>query len=62
VPYVRTIFNDSELPGVSEEYGLAFHSEAYVREHWSRWLRVEAIRAGALTGWQDVVVCVKEAS
>jgi SAM-dependent methyltransferase len=61
VPYVRTVFNDSELPGVPDRYGLAFHGERYVREHWSPRLGVEAIREDALTGWQDVVVCLRPA-
>lgn len=58
-PYLRTVWNEGELPGVAEEYGLAFHGERYVREHWSRWLTVDAVVERALTGWQDVAVCVQ---
>jgi SAM-dependent methyltransferase len=58
-PYVRTVWNERELPGVGEEYGLAFHGERYIRDHWSRWLTVERVAERALTGWQDVVAGVQ---
>jgi SAM-dependent methyltransferase len=56
-PYIRSLWNEAELPGVAESYGLAFHGEQYVLAHWSRWLQVETVRERALTGWQDLVLC-----
>jgi SAM-dependent methyltransferase len=56
-PYRRTIWNRGELRAVGDTYGLAFHGERYVREHWSRWLDVRAILPAAMTRWQDIVVC-----
>ncbi len=58
-PYRRSVWNETELPGVGEEYGLAFHGPEYVRGHWTRWLRVEQVVERALTGWQDLAVCVQ---
>ena len=55
VPYIRSIWNRGELPGVGTGYGLAFHGEAYIRERWSRHFEVQAIAPHALTGWQDLV-------
>jgi SAM-dependent methyltransferase len=57
VSYTRSVFNAGELPGVSADYGLAFHGEGYVREQWSRFLSVDAIFERAVADWQDVVVC-----
>ncbi len=57
-PYARSLWNDRELPGVGSDYGLAFHGEQYVRRHFSRWLRLEAVLPRAMTDWQDIVVCV----
>jgi SAM-dependent methyltransferase len=59
VPYVRTLWNVGELPGVGRAYGLAFHGPDYVRRSWGRELQVVEVRERALTDWQDVVVCVK---
>jgi SAM-dependent methyltransferase len=56
VPYRRSIWNRGDLPGVSAEYGLAFHGEAYVTDHWSSALRAIAVLPHAMTGWQDIVV------
>lgn len=56
-PYARSLWNEGELPGIGRDYGLAFHGEQYVRGHFSRWLRVEALLPRAMTAWQDVVVC-----
>lgn len=60
VPYVRSVFNAGDLPGIGGSYGLAFHGDQYVRGRWSRWLHVEAVLERALTGWQDIVVCSRE--
>lgn len=57
VPYVRTVLNRADLPGVSPSYGLTFHGERYLAGHWSRFLDVERVVPRALTDWQDVVVC-----
>lgn len=43
-------------PGIDEAWGLAFHDEAYVREHWSRFLEVETVLPGALNFRQDAVI------
>lgn len=56
-PYARSLWNEGELPGVGPDYGLAFHGEQYVRQHVSRWLRVEAVLPSAMTAWQDILVC-----
>ncbi len=58
-PYLRSFWNESELPGVGEHYGLAFHGGQYIRDHWARWLGVEAVIERGLTSWQDVVVCAQ---
>ncbi len=59
VPYVSTVWNRGDLQGVGDGYGLAFHGEQYVRQHWSRFLAVERLLPRAVTGWQDLVVCVR---
>jgi SAM-dependent methyltransferase len=57
VPYLRSRFNDGELRDVGDGYGLTFHGEEYLREHWGAWLAVERVLPQAITGWQDLVVC-----
>jgi SAM-dependent methyltransferase len=59
VPYVRSLWNVGELPGVGGAYGLAFQGPEYVHSNWGRELQVVTVRERALTDWQDVVVCVK---
>ncbi len=56
-PYVRSVWNRGELPGVGEQYGLAFHGEGYLRTHWSEFFEVLEVRPRALSAWQDLVVC-----
>ncbi len=56
-PYVRSLWNEGELPGVGRDYGLAFHGEQYVRRHFSQWLGIEAVLPRAMTSWQDIVIC-----
>jgi hypothetical protein len=56
VDYERSRWNRGDLPGVADRYGLAFHGERYLRDHWSRWLSVDRIVPRGLTDWQDVVV------
>lgn len=38
------------------EYGIAFHSEPYIREHWSKWFDILDYRHGAIHQFQDIVV------
>ncbi len=56
-PYARSVWNEAELPGVGDGYGLAFHGGRYVRERWGQWLQVNAVLERAMTSWQDIVVC-----
>ncbi len=56
-PYLRSVWNRSDLAGVGSEYGLTFHGADYLRRHWSDWLEVVAVRERAISGWQDLVVC-----
>ena len=42
-------------PGVTREYGLAFHSHAYIRRVWSGPFRVRGIDTGSVDNLQDVV-------
>ena len=61
-PYTRSLWNRSELPGVSGRYGLTFHGGEYLRRHWSQWLDVVEVRERAISGWQDLVVCRRPAA
>jgi SAM-dependent methyltransferase len=56
IPYRANRWSRGDLPGVGEGYGLTFHGEAYIREHWGRFLDVERILPQAVSGWQDLVV------
>jgi len=57
-PYRRSVFNNADLQGVGNQYGLAFHGSDYLRARWSTAaLDVVAILERAMTGWQDIVVC-----
>jgi SAM-dependent methyltransferase len=58
VPYRRSFWSDGDLPGVGREYGLAFQGAEHTQASWGRTLQVVEVRARALTGWQDVAVCV----
>lgn len=62
VPYVRSMWNRRDLPGVEAEYGLAFHDADYVREHWSKRFEVLDVVDRGMTGWQDVVVCARQSA
>ncbi|HZU62033.1 MAG TPA: class I SAM-dependent methyltransferase [Solirubrobacteraceae bacterium] len=59
VPYRPSAWIRNELPGVQGEFGLAFHDERYVRQHWSRTFEVVQILPRAMTAWQDIVVVRK---
>jgi SAM-dependent methyltransferase len=59
VPYTRSVWNTSELPGIDGDYGIAFHGSEYVRGHWSQALEVIDVLPRAMTSWQDIVVLRK---
>jgi SAM-dependent methyltransferase len=59
VPYRRSIWNRTDLPGIGAEYGLTFHGEDYVRRRWADGLEILAILPRAMTRWQDIVVARK---
>jgi SAM-dependent methyltransferase len=59
VPYRRSVWNQGELPGIGDSYGLAFHGSAYVNRRWAPFLKVREVLPRALTNWQDLVVCLK---
>jgi SAM-dependent methyltransferase len=56
VPYRRSIWNRVDLPGIGEQYGLAFHGDEYVRTRWTGGLQIVEILPHAMTRWQDIVV------
>ncbi len=56
VPYQRTGWNERDFPGVTGQYGLAFHSPAYVDERWGKWFDVAGQDERALNAHQDLVV------
>lgn len=55
-PYVRAAWNARDFPGIDDEYGVAYHSAAYVQEHWGRWFDVLELREGVTNYRQDLVV------
>lgn len=59
VPYVRSVWNRRDLPGVGAEYGLAFHGPDYVRARWAEHFEVLSVLERGMTGWQDIVVCAR---
>ncbi len=59
IPYRASRWSAGDLPGVGEGYGLSFHTPGYIREHWGRFLAIEAIHPQAISGWQDLVVARK---
>jgi SAM-dependent methyltransferase len=46
-------------PGLPEFYRSAFHSEAYIRRTWARFLEIMEFRPRAINNDQDLVVCRK---
>ncbi len=56
VPYRRSAWIRNELPGVEGEFGLAFHDERYLHEHWSQTFDGIQVLPRAMTAWQDIVV------
>ncbi len=61
VPYRRSIWNRADLPGIGEQYGLAFHGDQYVRARWAAGLEIVDILPHAMTRWQDIVVARRPA-
>jgi SAM-dependent methyltransferase len=49
----------SAFPGVTGDYGLAFHSQPYIREHWQDGFDVLGFDVGSVDGLQDVVALKK---
>jgi len=45
--------------GIQGRYGLARHSEGYIRREWSRFFEVIDIREGVIDGIQDLVILRK---
>jgi ubiquinone/menaquinone biosynthesis C-methylase UbiE len=38
------------------EYGITFHPETYIREHWNKWFNILDYHHGAIHQFQDIVV------
>ncbi|MCA1707220.1 MAG: class I SAM-dependent methyltransferase [Actinobacteria bacterium] len=58
-PYTRSTWTAKDLPGTDESFGLAFHSEDYIRERWAERFEVLQILPRALALRQDIVVLRK---
>jgi len=58
-PYVRSVWNNRDFPGVDDRFGLAFHSRDYIFEKWSRFFEVVDVLPAAITNWQDLAVLRK---
>lgn len=50
------ILQDGHLTSDAYEYGITFISDRYIRNEWSRFFYVKAIRPGAIHDFQDIVV------
>lgn len=59
-PYVVTRLNAHDFPGVDDTFGVAFHSPAYVREHWAPWFEVVEVMPRQMLELQDLVVARKQ--
>ena len=46
-------------PGISGDYGLAFQTEWWTREHWTDALKIQRVVAAGLDDYQDAVVAAK---
>lgn len=44
-------------PGLPDFYQQAFHTEAYIRDRWSRWFEIRAVVKRGIAGYQDAIVC-----
>jgi SAM-dependent methyltransferase len=58
-PYVRTLWNRRDFPGIDDAYGMAFHSPDYIQERWGRHFRVLEQREAATNHLQDLVALGK---
>ena len=50
------ILQNGHLTSNAYEYGITFISDRYVRDEWSRYFSVKAVRSGAIHDFQDIVV------
>jgi SAM-dependent methyltransferase len=60
-PYERSTWTRKDFPGTDTSFGLAFHSEDYVRRVWGERFEVLELLPRALAQRQDVVVVKKPA-
>jgi SAM-dependent methyltransferase len=58
-PYARSVWTDKDFPGADEAFGLAFHSEDYVRERWGESFEVLDVVPRAVASRQDIVILRK---
>jgi len=58
-PYVQSRWTSKDFPGADSTFGLAFHSEDYVRDVWDARLEILDILPRAVASRQDVVVARK---
>jgi len=52
-------YGGNQTDGLPEFYGSTYHSEQYIREHWSRFFYIELIIPRGVNNHQDIVVCRK---
>jgi hypothetical protein len=50
------VLQHGHLTSKAYEYGITFISDRYVRDEWSRYFSVKAVRSGAIHDFQDIVV------
>ncbi|GAC1329596.1 MAG: hypothetical protein NVSMB26_06040 [Beijerinckiaceae bacterium] len=50
-----------KTPGLPAFYGSAFHSESYIRRHWSRFFEIVEFKPKGVNRGQDLIVCRKRA-
>lgn len=55
-PYEISKWNKRDFPGISDSFGLTFHSEDYVRRRWADQFEILGILPRALASWQDIVI------
>ncbi len=56
-PEPPTRWNRWRYRRTESNYGLTFHSDSYVREHWAGRLRVDAIAGESINWQQSAVIC-----
>jgi len=57
--YVQSRWTSKDFPGTDSTFGLAFHSEDYVRDVWGEHFEILAIVPRAIASRQDIVVARK---